>query len=427
MDCHIQIFLNGHWQKAAVFEPDTTTLDRGIEGGCRLDYDLEYALANLNNPDAEIAPGLPVGFELFRFEHWPPFLLDLLPGGAGRRAWLKRLQAERDSAQFDWHLLLHGAGAPPGNLRIAEAVFPPPPDHFKIGFPRRDIVEQRENFLDYAEERGAHVAGASSVQGEAPKYFLVQDYNGMFHAEGALPDKMCARFWLIKFPRGRSSDPLNRQVLRNEAPYLEVARAFGLRVGEPLQYEDGVLFVPRFDRRIVDRQLLCKGMYSLYTLAGITGYGRTVRHDKYCRALAETTTDPAREIREYILRDVLNLALINTDNHGRNTAVLKLDGKMELSPLFDFAPMFLDPEGIGRVSRWGDERPGGQPEWGKICEKLGYVLNPNETRAWLLGKVDVVKKLPETMRACHVDDDIIQRLSSRIEAVARSLTEIGPP
>ena len=80
---------------------------------------------------------------------------------------------------MDWHLLTKGAGAPPGNLRIAEAVLTPPPDHFKIGFPRGDIIEQQERFLDYAEERGAHVAGASSVQGEAPKYLLAQDHAGL--------------------------------------------------------------------------------------------------------------------------------------------------------------------------------------------------------------------------------------------------------
>ncbi len=138
------------------------------------------------------------------------------------------------------------------------------------------------------------------------------------------------------------------------------------------------------------------------------------------------TTDPTQEIREYILRDILNLALLNTDNHGRNTAVLKIDGKIELSPLFDFAPMFLDPEGIGRLSRWEDERPGDQPQWGKICEKLSYVMDPGETGKWLFGQANAVKRLPETMQACHVDDDIIQRLSARIEDVARGLKETGP-
>jgi serine/threonine-protein kinase HipA len=424
MECHIEIFFNGRWQTAAIFEPDSATLDRGIEGRCRMNYDPDYVLANMGNRNAELYPGHTVDFELSRYEEWPPFLLDLLPGGAGRRAWLKRMQLEKDSLQFDWHLLLRGAGAPPGNLRVAEAVLSPPSDHFKIGFPRRDIIEQREHFLEYAEERGAHVAGASSVQGEAPKYLLVEDHNGMFHAEGALPDEMCAKFWMVKFPRGHRSDPRNQQVLRNEAPYLEVARDFGLHVGEPLQYEEeGVLFVPRFDRRAMDGRLNRAGMHSLSVLAGITGYGKPVRHDVYCRAIAGKATDPVQELREYLRRDILNLALRNTDNHGRNSAVLRTGEKIELSPLFDFAPMFLDPEGIARATRWEDERPGEQPQWARICEKLNYILDPQETGAWLSGQVDDVKKLPETMKKCRVDDDIINRLSKQIESVARGLVE----
>ena len=174
------------------------------------------------------------------------------------------------------------AGAPPGNLRIAEAVPSPPPDHFKLGFVRRDIIEQRERFLDYAEERGAYVAGASSVQGEAPKYLLVEDHAGLFHAEGALPDEKARKFWLVKFPRGRRTDKRNQQVLRNEAAYLEVARRFGIRTGEPLVYEEGALFVPRFDRNVSDGRVERLGMNSLYAVANIPGFGAVVHHDTYC-------------------------------------------------------------------------------------------------------------------------------------------------
>ena len=218
MDCRVQIFLDGRWKTAAVFEPDTQKIDKGIAGGGRLQYDIDYAVAYLGNRAAELIPGLTVGFELFRFEQWPPFLVDLLPGGAGRRAWLRRMQAENDGPQMDWHLLTKGAGTPPGNLRIAEAVLTPPPDHFKFGFPRKDIIEQRERFLDYAEERGAHVAGASSVQGEAPKYLIAEDQAGMFHAEGALPDEKIKQFWLVKFPRGSRTDKRNQQVLSMKPP-----------------------------------------------------------------------------------------------------------------------------------------------------------------------------------------------------------------
>ena len=426
MDCHIQIFLDNAWQTAAVFQPDPQTLDRGIVGGGRLEYDIDYALTYRGNTAAELMPGLAVGFELFRFEHWPPFLVDLLPGGAGRRAWLRRMQVENDGPQMDWHLLTKGAGAPPGNLRIAEAVPTPPPEHFKIGFPRGDIIEQKERFLDYAEERGAHVAGASSVQGEAPKYLLAEDHAGMFHAEGALPDERVNKFWLVKFPRGRRTDERNQQVLRNEAPYLEVARKFGIRTGAALVYEDNVLFVPRFDRKVSGGRVERLGMHSLYAVANIAEYGAAVRHDIYCRALAKVVVDPVQELKEYLRRDILNLALRNTDNHGRNTAVLRTNDQIRLSPLFDFAPMFLDPEGIGRVSRWEDEKPGSQPEWAAICEKLENFMDPVETRIWLASLGEDVKRLPETMQDCHVDDAIIERLTGWIYEVSAGLVGTRP-
>jgi serine/threonine-protein kinase HipA len=426
MNCHIQIFLDNCWKTAAVFEPDPQALDKGVAGGGRLQYDIDYAVSYRGSRAAELIPGLSVGYELFRFAQWPPFLVDLLPGGAGRRAWLRRMQAENDGPQMDWHLLTKGAGAPSGNLRIAEAVLTPPPDHFKIGFPRGDIIEQRERFLDYAEERGAHVAGASSVQGEAPKYLLAEDHLGMFHAEGALPDEKIKKFWLVKFPRGRRTDELNQQVLRNEAPYLEVARRFGIRTGEPLVYESDVLFVPRFDRKVSGGRVERLGMHSLYAVANIAAFGAAVRHDIYCRALAKIVVDPDRELREYIRRDILNLALRNTDNHGRNTAVLRTNGQIRLSPLFDFAPMFLDPEGIGRVSRWVDEQPGNQPEWAVICEKLRQFVDPIETRTWLTGLGETVKRLPGIMQDCHVDDVIIQRLTGWIDEVAQGLVETQP-
>ena len=56
-------------------------------------------------------------------------------------------------------------------------------------------------------------------------------------------------------------------------------------------------------------------------------------------------------------RDVLNVALGNRDNHLRNTALQRFeDGTIRLTPLFDFAPMMLHPDGIARSSRWEGEQ-----------------------------------------------------------------------
>jgi hypothetical protein len=88
--------------------------------------------------------------------------------------------------------------------------------------------------------------------------------------------------------------------------------------------------------------------------------------------------------------------------------------------------MFLDPEGIGRVSRWDDERPGSQPEWAIICEKFKDLMPPVETRSWLADLSKEVTRLPDAMQRQHVDDDIIQRLTGWIDEVAAGLEEARP-
>ena len=67
MKCHIQIFLDNRWETAAIFEPDPQTIERGVAGGGRLQYDIDYAVINMGNKAAELLPGLTVGFELYRF------------------------------------------------------------------------------------------------------------------------------------------------------------------------------------------------------------------------------------------------------------------------------------------------------------------------------------------------------------------------
>ncbi len=425
MVCQIEIYLDGQWQLAATFEPYAEHLDRGHEGPARLQYDVDYAVQNQGRPEAELIPRLEVGFELYLYKDgWPPFLLDLLPGGAGRRAWLKRLEIPQDGPHADWHMLTRGAGCPPGCLRIAEAVQQPPPGHFRPGFPRHDIIEKHQEFLDYAEERGAHVAGATSVQGEAPKYLLIEDLNGMFHAEGALPDEKAKQFWLVKFHRGHSGVKRNHLVLENEAPYYRVAKAFGVRTGEPLIFDRGALFVPRFDRLAHDAVVERYGIHSLYAIAGVGGFGATARHETFCKAFARVVDDPATELREYILRDILNLALRNTDNHGRNTAILRKPGKVELAPLYDFAPMFLDPEGIGRVTRWEHEVPGAQPDWGAVTKTLGEWLDQKAMGLWLHEVATQVEALPATMTGCNVADEISETLKPWIQTVARGLRRV---
>ena len=411
----IEIFHGGDWHQVATYQ-----------NGASLSYNIDYVLAHMddNAPLARIGLNYPVNFSDYRENGWPPFLLDLLPAGAARQAWLKRIDL-KDNESADWPLLCFAAGNPPGNLRIASAVNTEKIAH--PGFSRDEIIERNIDFIDYAEAAGAIIAGASSVQGQAPKFLLIEDHNGRWHAEGALDDPQVKQHWLVKFPRGKTT--ADRTVLRNEAPYYEIARAFGLRVAAPLEYRSDTLFIRRFDRWVNNGQVERFGLESMTSLCQKNTFGARISNNEICAAVCRYTSQPLAELQEYFRRDILNLALGNTDNHGRNTAVLKRQARIavELSPLFDFAPMFLDPEGIPRMARWDNEVPGRLPEWGLVAEAVaGQLIDKQELRIWIAAEAEKVERLPEMMQVYGIDYEIIEKLARRIDDLAVSLRECTP-
>ena len=421
----IEIFTEGQWRKAAVFSLYGDNFNAGYHAGGGLSYDIDYVLPRLEDDRIVDRVGClyPINFDLYSSESWPAFLLDLLPTGAARDAWLKLLKLADDDSSW-WQLLRFAAGNPPGNLRISGAADEVFIDH--PGFNRQEIIEKNVDFIEYAEANGAQVSGASDVQGQAPKFLLAEDHNNRWHAEGALPDNQVKCYWLVKFPRGKKD--ADRRVLLNEAPYYEVARVFGLRTGPPLEYQDDALFVRRFDRRVTQRGVERLGLESMASVCGISEFGFRASHNDCCAMIGKYATDPRREILEYIKRDILNVALRNTDNHSRNTAFLKPpSGTVELSPLFDFAPMFLDPEGIARASRWNaeGEKEIGLPDWGRVAEDLEQETGfcRTDLRQWMADQAPFVKRLPETMNHCGVEEELITKLSGRIARVARMLQE----
>jgi serine/threonine-protein kinase HipA len=112
------------------------------------------------------------------------------------------------------------------------------------------------------------------------------------------------------------------------------------------------------------------GQESIATLTSIPGFGAVPSHDEVCRQLLLRCTQPLTEVLEYIKRDVANLALGNKDNHARNTAVQRdFSGGIRLTPLYDFAPMYLHPDGIARRIRW-EANDGGAPDWSRVIDKV---------------------------------------------------------
>lgn len=419
MQCHIEKYIAGAWRQAAVFEPREGELSKGTEGAGTLEYDADFALEFLEEEEHGLGPDFPVNFQIHSGPHWPSFLLDLLPGGHARRRWVRRLNVA-DGAGADFTLLLHASGNPPGNLRIREAAREP--HRGPSGFSREEIARRQDAFIEYAEASGALVSGATSVQGEAPKFLLVEDRQGAFHPDGALSDAEVACFWLVKYPRGREAD--DEVILRNEAAYYNVARRFGLRVGPPLEYVAdgrGALFIRRFDRAVTRTGVERLGMWSLAATVGSFRFGDTRTHEEYCRGIAKVSFSPARDLVEYLKRDVLNVALGNTDNHGRNTVFLRhAGGRTELSPLFDFAPMFLDPEGIARATRWEFERPGEPIDWERAARVAGELIQ-EDLLTVMADLADAVAALPGVLEDCGVEPPVRARCLPRIEQVRKRM------
>jgi len=365
--CTLQIFIDGRWRDAAAIDL-TGDQARGIDASAYLAYSPGYALDYYGRNDAAaLSASMPVSLDAGMHDAWPPFLVDLLPQGYGRKELLRQLNrseaAERDA---DWELLRAGAGNPIGNVRVKEA-------HEWImersggsnrGFTQEEVAARADDFNEYLAQHGLFLAGSSGVQGEWPKILLTRAHDGLFYLDHTLKDEDAAEHFIVKF--GRGPDPRLAEILRLEEPYMRLARHLGLNVHKQLSLHGRALFIPRFDRSAANGQVIRHGQESAASFCGLTGFGVAPSHNEMCRRLGQVASDPVSELAEYIRRDMANVALGNKDNHGRNTAIQRRqDGTVGLTPLFDFAPMWLHPDGIARKMRW-EADDGGSPLWSSV-------------------------------------------------------------
>jgi serine/threonine-protein kinase HipA len=210
---------------------------------------------------------------------------------------------------------------------------------------------------------------------------------------------------------------VTRLILAAEAPYLELARAFGLRCARPLEHRHRTLFIPRFDRGVAAGRVVRLGQESIVSADGVAAFGYQASHEEYLAAIKDYCDDPAAEVTEYLLREVLNLALGNPDNHGRNTALQKTaDGGVRLTPLYDFCPMRLDSSGIARSTTWKCMKPLGgpsrdlNPDWEEVCRVAADGvpgLNAENLMDVLASKADCLHRMPELARAAGVPEAVI--------------------
>ncbi len=417
----IEIHRDGAWHPAA-------TLQQLGSDRCRFDYLPEYAFGETAIP---LAHHLPLGIEPDRFvegpggEHAdrraPALLYDLTPQGPGRRY----LQLQLGLADHDDSILplvMGGACNPIGCLRLSSAV------HFasalrsgrrdsgtEQGFALDHIVDHASAFIDHLRHDAMLAAGTTGVQGEAPKFLLSTDAHGQWFPDMALPDGLAAEHWLVKLPRGNTA--ADRDVLRNEAGFLRLAERCGLRMTSAPRWQEDMLFVRRFDREVVDGALHRLPQESLASVCDLRGFGRRPNQHLLLAGVRSVVTDPLRETIEFLKRDVLNLAMGNLDNHPRNSAVQRLrDGTVQLTPLFDFAPMFLDPDGLVRACRWCTEDGRIQRTWTEVIDTLEVEDAERQIIVQEMAAfADIVASIPLLAADCGIDAAIVDKCRTDIK------------
>ena len=368
MQCTIEIFDKGKWQKCCIVKAEDASAGRNCPS--ILMFDRNWPANAKPAPSLRYSPQS----DPLELSSWPSFLLDLIPQGAGRKHLVEELNLP-DDPRSDWSLLLTGAICPIGRIRVREAAAgfearmrELDPKLVSQGFTTQEVLSRSEAFAEYFEAHGFLSAGATSVQGTTPKLLLTQGRDDLWYADAALPDEKAAKHYILKFSRARNL--ADWHILRNEAAYMQLAKEMGLFVEEPPEWRNEMLFVPRFDRKVTQNGVMRYHQESLASLAGLTDPSTPVSHFSVLETLRQYVHDPFTDTLEYIRRDIMNLALGNPDNCPFNTAVQTVNGMMRLSPLYDFAPMYLDMDEMERSIQWLDENGNVLTNWADVLRAL---------------------------------------------------------
>lgn len=155
-----------------------------------------------------------------------------------------------DSRALDLPLLLRGASAPIGNIRVKEAWTEE--QKRLVGQPIQgvtveEILDRGPSFRDMLGRFALIASGSSGAQGEWPKILMTRSVDGLYYPDSVVADEQAEEHIIVKMSRAKS--PEDRLILYSELPYLEIAARFGLRVGKPLSYSTDTLVIRALGRR----------------------------------------------------------------------------------------------------------------------------------------------------------------------------------
>ncbi|PJG85663.1 type II toxin-antitoxin system HipA family toxin [Conservatibacter flavescens] len=392
----IQAFIQQQWQDIAIlFFPE---IDQGNYSKMKVNYVAKH-IERYFLEDNACALSLNYPVDLFFDEQEKQglrFLDDLMPSGASRRYWLKYLNISHLPYDEQNYLLLKQVTiAPIGNLRVKEATMAIQPATQL--FDMEEVINRDVNFLEYAQQNGAMAGGATGAGGEAPKLLLRCNSQQKVWIDNLQNGQSDDQYYLVKYPRGQRL-AIDCDILRAEYHYYAELQAMGfntintanMRLMEGVNYPS--LWLPRFDVWYSsDGKTQRYAMESVYSILKREA-GSLLDHNQTIRCLIAKIEnsnmvangfkfDRTLFVIEWVKRDLLNIAFGNSDNHGRNTAFLRDRDSIQLAPIYDFAPMKADPEGIIRLTTWSTQgkhplEQGGQYNYAAIIESLSDLVEP---------------------------------------------------
>ena len=375
---------------------------------------------------------------------WPRFIDDIMPSGASRRYWMKYLGLECISLDEQNYLLLkNGTMSPVGNLRIKESLPQKNPLAENLFFTIEDVNNRASDFLDYAQQRGATAGGATGAGGEAPKLLLrcnekLQIWIDTYQDDLANKDI----HYLVKYPRGSRAE-IDCNILRAEYYFYHELEAMGfntiatdkMRLEEGLKYPS--IWLPRFDVNYTEKGIHRLGMESVYSMLDKSA-GTTLYHGEVIRELINKINnshmvyeqgfkfDQKEFVTEWVTRDLLNIIFGNSDNHGRNTSFTRYQGEIRLAPMYDFAPMKADPEGVVRTTIWGNPLEiGGEYDFVAIADSLSDLMDKDELLTSLKKTATHLVDLKLRLKNRGVPEQILSMPSIGFDFISEKLTRWG--
>lgn len=438
MKLTLQLFNDGEWCDTASLELSKTNHLKA-----RISYHDDYCLNKVSDygciDNRACSVNAPVEVIPTDYEKWPALLDDLMPVGKSRTWWLKRLNASGESTlNQNIKLLENACGSPVGNLRVKNT--DKSDTHIQY-FNIDEVTSLQYDFLEYANEQGATVGGATGAGGVAPKLLLMLDIdNNKVHIDSDFAGKpLTSTPYLTKFARNNRSK-IDNDILSAEGKYYilldEMLSDLNIDTIDSskilIKEHDGQvsLWLPRFDVIEVNGIAQRVGMESIYSIVnaepGSYQNHFNIINEIWNKIKNSTTMSSAEFVQQYVVRDFLNIVFGNSDNHGRNISFMKKRNDIIFSPIYDFAPMKADPEGVTRIFKWGtDFERGGNVDFRKVSLELSDLCDPKILMDYLQTVTNRLGALKERLIALGCPTSITENPSIAFDYLANKIFNMG--